>query len=122
MNRRDEKRNAARLESRLSMLRSELEALQTDMKGFAGDVEGAADQRVHLVLRKAEDLAQRAYRYAEDASVHVARDVEEWADDNIDNARNSIRAQPLSAIAVSIGAGALIGAIFGFTGRCSPRR
>jgi len=116
------KKKAERLDSRLGALRSELETLESDMKGFANDVEGIADKRVHLALRKAEDLAHRAYRYAEESSAHVAHDVENWADGNINDARNSIRAQPFSAIAIFMGAGALIGAVLGVCGRCSPRK
>jgi ElaB/YqjD/DUF883 family membrane-anchored ribosome-binding protein len=115
------KKNAKRLDSRLGDLRSELETLESDLKGFAGDVENVADNRIHLALRKAEDIAHRAYRYAEESSTHVAQDVENWADGNVKHVRSSIRAQPFSAIAVSIGAGALIGAILGLCGRRTPR-
>ncbi len=115
-----EKKDTKRLDSRLGTLRSELETLESDMKNFAGDVEGVADSRVHQALRKAENIAHRAYRYAEESSAHVAHDVENWADDNLDGARKSIRAQPLSALVISVGAGALIGAILGLCGRRTP--
>lgn len=116
----DDKKNAKRLDSRLGALRSELETLEADMKGFAGDVEGVVDNRVHLALRKAENLAHRAYRYAEESSAHVAHDVENWADGNIDGARRSIQAQPFSALAISMGVGALVGAILGMCGHRPP--
>jgi len=38
--------------------------------------------------------------------------VETWTNDNLDSARESVWAQPLAAIALSMGAGALLGAIF----------
>ncbi|MDR3527923.1 MAG: hypothetical protein P4L57_11645 [Rhizomicrobium sp.] len=119
MNNHDDKKNK-RLDSRLGTLRSELESLESDMKGFAGDVEDAADNRVHQALRKAEAIAHRAYRYAEESSAHVAQDVENWADGNLDDARKTIRAQPISALAISMGAGALVGAVLGMLGRCPP--
>lgn len=100
------------MDSRLGALRSELETLEADMKGFVGDVEGIADNRVHLAIRKAEGVAHRAYRLAEESTAHVAEDVEAWANGNLNSARKSIRAQPLSALALSVGAGALIGTIF----------
>jgi ElaB/YqjD/DUF883 family membrane-anchored ribosome-binding protein len=121
----DDKKNSKRLDSRLGALRSELESLESDMKGFAGDVEGVVDNRVHLALRKAENIAHRAYRYAEESSTQVAQDVENWADGNIEGARKTIQAQPFSALAISMAVGALVGAILGMCGRPSsppPRR
>lgn len=100
------------MDARLGALRSELETLETDMKVLAGDVEGMADKRIHLAIHKAEEVAPRAYRLAEESAVHVADGVEKWANGNLDSARKSIRAQPFSALALSAGAGALIGAIF----------
>ncbi len=117
----DEKKKRSRLDSRLGALRSELESLEADMKDFAGDVENIADNRVHLALRKAENIAHRAYRYAEESSANVAHDVENWADGNLKDARKTIRAQPISALAISIGAGALVGAVLGLFGRCGPK-
>ena len=112
MSERKKKNGTAKMDSRLGALRSELETLESDMKGLVGDVEGIADNRVHLAIRKAENVAHRAYRLAEESATHVADDVEEWANGNLDSARKSIRAQPFSALALSLGAGALLGAIF----------
>ena len=112
MTERKGRNDAKKVNQRLGALRSELETLETDMKGLAGDVEGIADNRVHLAIRKAEDVAHRAYRLAEESTVHAAEDVEAWANGNLDQARNSIRTQPFSALALSLGVGALIGAIF----------
>ena len=112
MSERRTRKNTEKMDSRLGALRSELETLETDMKGLASDVEGIADKRVHLAIRKAENVAHRAYRLAEESATQVADDVEAWTNDNLDSARKSIRAQPFSALALSLGAGALIGAIF----------
>ncbi len=101
-----------KLDRRLGVLRSELETLEGDMKKVAGDVEGIADNRVHLALRKAEDVAHSAYHLAEDAAAQVVHDVDEWATGNLDTARTKIKAQPFSAIALSLGIGALVGAMF----------
>src|SRR5512142_192086 len=110
-----------KMNERLGALRSEMEAMEADMKGLAGDAEGAADDRIHVAIRKADDLAHRAYRLAEESTTDAANDVEAWASGNLDDARKSIRHQPISALALSLGAGALIGAIFGATRR-KPRR
>jgi ElaB/YqjD/DUF883 family membrane-anchored ribosome-binding protein len=108
-----QKKNATKnIDTRLGALRSELDALQGDMKGLAGDVGDAADDRVHLAVRRAENVAERALRLAEESAAHVADDVEAWTNDNLDSVRGSVRAQPLAAVALAMGAGALLGALF----------
>jgi ElaB/YqjD/DUF883 family membrane-anchored ribosome-binding protein len=103
------RKNADEKNRRLSALRSELETLNEDVKKAVRDVEGDTDGRIHLALRKAEEVAHRAYRLAEESAAHVVHDVDDWAVDKADMARRSIRAQPISALALSIGVGALIG-------------
>ncbi|GAA0541295.1 ElaB/YqjD/DUF883 family membrane-anchored ribosome-binding protein [Rhizomicrobium palustre] len=100
----------------LSTLRAEIETLGTDIKTLAGDVEGIADARVHDALHKAEDVARRAYRYAEDTATQASNDVEAWTDSNLKSARSSIRSQPIAALALAAGAGALTGVILGLVG------
>jgi len=112
MTERSRKNGTDKMDARLGALRSELETLEADMKGLVGDVEGIADGRIHLAIRRAEDVAHRAYHLAEESTAHVADDVEKWANGNLEVARKSIRAQPFSALALSVGAGALLGAIF----------
>lgn len=108
------------MDARLGALRSELETLETDMKVLAGDVEGIVDSRVHLAIRKAEDVAHGAYRLAEESAAHVANDVKDWTNDNLNSVRKSVRARPLSLLALSMGAGALVGAIISAVNRRSP--
>ena len=109
---RQKKNDTKNIDKRLGALRSDLDALQGDMKGLAGDVTDVADGRVHRAIRDAENVAERAFRLAEEAATNMADDVETWTNGNLDSVREAIRAQPLSAIALSMGAGALIGAIF----------
>lgn len=104
--------DANRLNERLGVLRLELETLESDMKNAAGDLGAIADNRVHLALRKAEDVAHSAYHLAEDAAGHIARGVDKWASGNLEAARKPIRARPLSALALSLGIGTLIGVLF----------
>jgi len=106
------KNGAKNVDKRLGALRSDLDALQGDMKGLAGDVIDVADGRVHLAIRNAENVAERAYRLAEETVGHAADDVEAWTQGNLDSARASVRTRPLAAIALSMGAGALLGSIF----------
>lgn len=114
------KNGAKNIDVRLGALRSELETLEADVKRVAGDVEGIADNRIHLAIHKAEDIAHRAYHLAEESTAQVANDVEAWASGNLDTARKSIRAQPFSAIALFMGVGALVGAVLGVARRRPP--
>jgi ElaB/YqjD/DUF883 family membrane-anchored ribosome-binding protein len=106
------KNDTKNIDKRLGALRSDLDALQGDMKGLAGDVADVADGRVHAAMRNAENVAERALRLAEEAAGHMADDVETWTNGNLDSVRGSVRAQPLEAVALAMGAGALLGAIF----------
>ena len=106
------KNDTKNIDKRLGALRSDFDALQGDMKGLAGDVTDVADGRIHRAIRDAEHVAERAYRLAEESVEQAAGDVETWTNDNLDSARKSVRAQPLAAIGLSMGVGALLGAIF----------
>jgi ElaB/YqjD/DUF883 family membrane-anchored ribosome-binding protein len=102
----------APIDKRLGALRADLDALQGDMKGLASDAGDVANDRANGAIRAAENLAERAFRLAEEAASQAAEDVEAWTNDNLDSVRETVRSQPLSAIALSMGAGALLGAIF----------
>lgn len=71
------------LESRLKMLQSEFTDIQKEMRRLAND--GAT------------------------AVTAAGEQVEEWAEEGADTVREAIRSQPFAAIALSMGAGALIG-------------
>jgi ElaB/YqjD/DUF883 family membrane-anchored ribosome-binding protein len=105
-------KKSSKMNTRLGTLRAELETLNSDVNKVVGDVEGIADNQVHLALRKAENVAQSAYRLAEESAAQVVHDVDDWASGKADMARKSIRAQPFSALALSAGVGALIGVMF----------
>jgi ElaB/YqjD/DUF883 family membrane-anchored ribosome-binding protein len=89
------------LEARLEALRADLLQLQTDLKGLAGGVGDEASSRLSEMLSATEDMADQ-----------VATRVEEWTDDNMDSLRESVRDQPVAAVLMSLGVGALLGAIF----------
>lgn len=112
MSERRKKNGTNTMDKRLGALRSEIDELQANMKGLADNAGDVVDDRVHLAIRNAENVAERAYHLAEEAAAHVADDVETWASGNLDSARQSVRANPFSAIALSMGAGALLGALF----------
>jgi ElaB/YqjD/DUF883 family membrane-anchored ribosome-binding protein len=107
------KRAAANpLDTRLSALRSDLDAMQEHAKSFAGDVGNAANDSALAAIEAARAVAERAYRLADEAAAGVADDMEEWASDNLEAARDTVREKPLAAVAVAMGIGALFGAIF----------
>ena len=88
------------LEERLEALRADLEALQGDMKGLAGGVGDIASERVSEMLKTTEDMADQ-----------ITAQVEDWATDHVDTLRETVREQPVLAIALAMSAGALLGAI-----------
>jgi len=99
------------IENRLEALRSDLDALQTDVKGLVGDAGVAADERISTAIHSAEDVANRAMRLAQDATNQAIDGVEHWTSDNLDTVRSSIRKQPLYAVGISMGLGAVVGAV-----------
>jgi ElaB/YqjD/DUF883 family membrane-anchored ribosome-binding protein len=99
-------------DAKLGALRSDFAAIQSDLKKVAIDGEGLAQEQARAALRAAEGVAERALRLAEETAMDWADEVETWTNDNLDSARESVRAQPLSAMLLSLGAGALLGAIF----------
>jgi len=84
------------IETRLSALRQDLEALQEDMRGLGEGVGAAAQERLSEALRATESLASQ---------------MQDWSNENLDTVRDSIREQPVAACLVSMGVGALLGAI-----------
>jgi ElaB/YqjD/DUF883 family membrane-anchored ribosome-binding protein len=103
------------IEDRLATLRSDLETLQKDIKGLAGEVGGVASNRANEALRSAEKLAQRAYDLAEDTAnqataygTKAAEDLEAWTNENAETLRETVREQPLTSLAIAVGAGAFL--------------
>ena len=113
------KKTANGIDMRLTALRDDFETLQRDIKGLAGDVGVMASERAQLAMRSAEDVADRAMRLAEEAAREAKvmagefrDDAEEWAEENTENLRTQVRAQPIAALLIAGGIGAFLGAIF----------
>jgi ElaB/YqjD/DUF883 family membrane-anchored ribosome-binding protein len=81
------KRRNATLETRLKTLQSEFAQIQKEMRKLA-------DDGVTNVSHAASAAGEQ---------------IEEWAEEGTDTVREAIRAQPFAAIALSMGAGAIIG-------------
>ena len=86
-------RNGSHLQGRMSAVRSDLDALQKDVMGLVNEAGGVATREV---------------RGAVDETVGR---LEAWSNENLAGVRKAVRSQPLKACALSIGAGALIGAL-----------
>jgi ElaB/YqjD/DUF883 family membrane-anchored ribosome-binding protein len=89
---RRKKRGLKKVEAQLDALQSELSSLQKDARALAGSVGKAAGEAI--------EVASEAYN-----------DVEKWTTNNVRSMRGSVRNQPLTACLVSLGAGAVLGAI-----------
>ena len=100
------------IDTRLGALRSDLDAMQDHAKDFVGDAGNAANDGAQAAIEAARNMAERAYRLADEAVAGITDDVEEWTSDHLDAARETVREKPLAAMAVAMGVGALFGAIF----------
>jgi|SRR5580692_8162315 ElaB/YqjD/DUF883 family membrane-anchored ribosome-binding protein len=87
-------RNGHDISARLNSVRSDLDALQGDVRGLLNDVGYAAGDQVHGAVRNATGR------------------VEEWGNESIEGVRKTVRDRPLSACALSAGAGAFLAALF----------
>jgi ElaB/YqjD/DUF883 family membrane-anchored ribosome-binding protein len=93
-------RNSTDVQARLNSLRGDIDALQQDMRGLVNDVGGAASEHVQEAVNGAIESASEA----------VER-VSDWSNENLDGVRQVVRMQPLAACAISMSAGAIIGAL-----------
>jgi ElaB/YqjD/DUF883 family membrane-anchored ribosome-binding protein len=100
MAQRRKRRNGHVAQASLETLQEDLALLQANMsKVFAG-LGGAASEGVTHAMRSASTTAE-----------DMVEQVESIGQDGVDTLRSTIRSQPLTALAVSVGAGALIGAL-----------
>jgi len=98
-------------DQKLSALRADLDALQDDMKNVVGDVGNVASGAAQAAVASAREIAERAYRLAHEARETVADEFEEWSDENLESMRDQIRSKPMAAVALSLIAGLIVGAI-----------
>ena len=82
-----------KIAAKFDQLQSDLAHLRKDARQLADGVGEAANSAIHA--------AGKAYN-----------DAGRWTNGNIGAARTSVRSQPLTACLVSLGAGAVIGALF----------
>lgn len=90
---------AQHLEERMSALQSDLSRLQGDFRGLAAAGGEVATDRFNDALTSAEHAADRAVS-------HLGT----WTEGNLETVRDQVRTQPLAALLLSLGAGALVSA------------
>ena len=90
------RRNGNGAQASLESLQEDLLLLQADMSKIIAGLGGAASKGVTQAMHAAEGVAEQ---------------VETIGQDGVDTVRSTIRSQPLVACAISVGAGALIGAL-----------
>ena len=90
---RRKKTGIKKVEAQLEALQSELSDLQDNARSLAGHVGKAASG--------AMEAAEEAYN-----------GMGKWTGNNVRSMRGTVRNQPLTAVLVSLGAGAVLGALF----------
>jgi ElaB/YqjD/DUF883 family membrane-anchored ribosome-binding protein len=106
------RKKADTVESRLDSLVADLEALQADVRGLAKGARAEAGDRIADALKAAEDRVTSALNAAQDAAAQAVDQAEVWATDNAESLREAVREQPLYSVAVAMGIGAVLGALF----------
>ena len=100
MARKRARKNGNGVEASLNALQHDLSVLQANMGKLAAELGGAATNGMASAVRSASSAAE-----------DVVEQVETFGQEGVDTVRTTIRSQPLVACAISVGAGALIGAL-----------
>lgn len=93
------KKNGNHFETRISALKEDFDSLQHNVR-----------ELLDAVGHDASDGISSAAGAASETIMSAAGQVETWGEAGTESVRGAIRTQPLAAIALSMGAGALIGA------------
>lgn len=97
---RKKSKNGNDLDARVSALKGDFESLQQNIRELLNSVGHEAS----LGLANATEAAS-------DAAENAVEQVESWSEAGAESVRGAIRTQPFAAIALSMGAGALIGTL-----------
>jgi ElaB/YqjD/DUF883 family membrane-anchored ribosome-binding protein len=100
------------LQGQLDALLSDLQNLQGDVRKLAAGAKSEASDRIAEALQAAEARVTAAIATAQGAAGEAYEQAEEWATDNIDSLRESVREEPIKALAIAAGIGAVFGLLF----------
>lgn len=92
------KKNGSQFDARVSALKNDFDSLQHNVRELFDSLGHDASQGL-----------SDATETASDAMASAAGQVESWGEAGAETVRGAVRMQPLAAIALSMGAGALIG-------------
>ena len=81
-------------DAKLDALRSDIDALKNDTKSLVSEGQDMAQDRARAAMRTAEDVAERAYRLAEETTTDVTDEVETWTNDDLKSAQRGFSASP----------------------------
>jgi ElaB/YqjD/DUF883 family membrane-anchored ribosome-binding protein len=95
---RKKSKNGSDLDARVNALKEDFDSLQQNVRELLNSLGHEASAGLSSVSEAATDAASNA-----------AEQVETWGEAGTESVRGAIRTQPLAAIAISMGAGALIG-------------
>lgn len=95
---------SSHLERKLSALQDDLSRLQRDLRGIAAAGGEIAGEHV-------ADVVESAGAGAKALADRAVGQLEDWTDGNLDPVRTQVRSQPLASVLLSVGAGALVGAL-----------
>ncbi|HTQ13795.1 MAG TPA: hypothetical protein VMH86_07960 [Rhizomicrobium sp.] len=105
-------RNTDDLEAQLDALVADLRALQADVRKLAQGASKEAGDRLSEALKTAEGRANAAYAQARRTASEAVDQAEVWATDNLAALREAVREEPVKAVAIAAGIGALFGVLF----------
>lgn len=97
---RKKNKNGSDLDARVSALKGDFDSLQHNVR-----------ELLNSLGHEASSGLANATEAAGEAAGTVAERVESWGEAGAESVRGAIRTQPLAAIALSMGAGALIGSL-----------
>ncbi|MBI1328622.1 MAG: DUF883 family protein [Alphaproteobacteria bacterium] len=110
------------LEEQVAALMADLESLRSDVAGLAQASGAYASKRANGAYHAARETAGEAYDEARETAAEalkaaqarldaLSRQAESWTNDNMGNLRETVKEQPLMAVALAVSAGALLGAL-----------
>jgi ElaB/YqjD/DUF883 family membrane-anchored ribosome-binding protein len=106
------------IEARLDAVRADLEKLEEGAAALPQEANEAASEGHRTAMRAAQKIAERSVALAEEASTRMseaaqdaAETMQDWADLYAESFRGAVREQPGRSILMSLGAGALVGAL-----------
>ena len=115
---RRERRGNDELDGQLNAVRADLEKLEATAASLPQEANDAASDGYKTAMTAAQKIARRSLALAEEASTRMsdaaqeaAESMQDWAELYTASFRGAVREQPARSILMSLGAGAVVGAL-----------